>query len=61
MIRLFILFLITFFSLIENSFSEQSTIHLTPENKNGTTDNPVINDEIIVEENGVNVIDIEEG
>ena len=54
MIRLFILFLIIFFSLIENSFSEESTIHLTPKNKNGTTDNAIINDEIIIEENGIN-------
>ena len=61
MIRLFILFLIIFFSLIENSFSEESTIHLTPKNKNGTTDNAIINDEIIIEENGINVIEIGEG
>ena len=61
MIRLFILFLITFFSLIENSFSEESTIHLTPKNKNRTTDNAIINDEIIIDENGINVIEIGEG
>ena len=47
--------------MIENSFSEESTIHLTPKNKNGTTDNAIINDEIIIEENGINVIEIGEG
>ena len=47
--------------MIENSFSEESTIHLTPENKNGKTDNAIINDEIIIDENGINVIEIGEG
>ena len=46
---------------IGQKFSSSAHSGITPKNKNGTTDNAIINDEIIIEENGINVIEIGEG